>query len=52
MILIDIVNHTPVPEPWAEGEKIPWNNVVGKSWQFLVYYSEWTVLRTCTLLPD
>jgi SAM-dependent methyltransferase len=23
--LIDIVNRTPVPEPWAEGEKIPWN---------------------------
>jgi len=26
MYLIDIVNRTPVPEPWAEGEKIPWND--------------------------
>ena len=26
MHLIDIVNRTPVPEPWAEGEKIPWND--------------------------
>ncbi len=25
MNLIDIVNRTPIPEPWAEGEKIPWN---------------------------
>ena len=25
MNLIDIVNRTPVPDPWAEGEKIPWN---------------------------
>ena len=25
MKLIDIVNRTPAPEPWAEGEKIPWN---------------------------
>ena len=24
MNLIDIVNRTPIPEPWAEGEKIPW----------------------------
>jgi SAM-dependent methyltransferase len=26
MNLIDIVNRTPIPEPWAEGEKIPWND--------------------------
>ena len=26
MNLIDIVNRTAVPEPWAEGEKIPWND--------------------------
>ena len=26
MNLLDIVNRTPVPEPWAEGEKIPWND--------------------------
>ena len=25
MNLLDIVNRTPIPEPWAEGEKIPWN---------------------------
>ncbi len=25
MKLIDIVNRTAAPEPWAEGEKIPWN---------------------------
>jgi SAM-dependent methyltransferase len=25
MKLIDIVNREPVPEPWSEGEKIPWN---------------------------
>ena len=25
MNLIDIVNRTPTPSPWAEGEKIPWN---------------------------
>ena len=25
MNLIDIVSRTPIPEPWAEGEKIPWN---------------------------
>lgn len=24
--LIDIVNRLPQPEPWAEGEKIPWND--------------------------
>jgi len=26
MNLIDIVKRIPVPEPWAEGEKIPWND--------------------------
>jgi SAM-dependent methyltransferase len=26
MNLLDIVNRTAVPEPWAEGEKIPWND--------------------------
>lgn len=26
MNLIDLVNRTPVPEPWSEGEKIPWND--------------------------
>ncbi len=26
MNLIDLVNRVPVPEPWAEGEKIPWND--------------------------
>lgn len=26
MNLTDIVNRTPAPEPWAEGEKIPWND--------------------------
>lgn len=26
MNLIDLVNRQPVPEPWAEGEKIPWND--------------------------
>jgi SAM-dependent methyltransferase len=25
MILLDIVERNPTPEPWAEGEKIPWN---------------------------
>ena len=25
MNLLDIVNRTPIPAPWAEGEKIPWN---------------------------
>jgi SAM-dependent methyltransferase len=25
MNLLDIVQRTPAPEPWAEGEKIPWN---------------------------
>jgi len=25
MNLLDIVKRTPVPEPWGEGEKIPWN---------------------------
>ncbi len=25
MNLIDIVNRTPIPIPWTEGEKIPWN---------------------------
>jgi SAM-dependent methyltransferase len=25
MNLIDIVNRIPIPEPWVEGEKIPWN---------------------------
>lgn len=25
MNLLDIVDRRPVPEPWAEGEKIPWN---------------------------
>jgi SAM-dependent methyltransferase len=24
--LLDVVNRTRVPEPWAEGEKIPWND--------------------------
>jgi len=24
--LLDIVHRIPVPEPWAEGEKIPWND--------------------------
>lgn len=26
MYLIDIVRREPSPEPWSEGEKIPWNN--------------------------
>jgi SAM-dependent methyltransferase len=26
MNLCDIVNRAPAPEPWAEGEKIPWND--------------------------
>ncbi len=26
MNLLDIVNRPPTPEPWAEGEKIPWND--------------------------
>lgn len=26
MKLIDIFKRTPVPEPWSEGEKIPWND--------------------------
>jgi SAM-dependent methyltransferase len=25
MRLIDLIHRAPVPEPWAEGEKIPWN---------------------------
>lgn len=25
MNLMDIVNRRPIPQPWAEGEKIPWN---------------------------
>jgi SAM-dependent methyltransferase len=25
MLLLDIVHRTPLPEPWAEGEKIPWH---------------------------
>jgi SAM-dependent methyltransferase len=25
MNLLDLINRQPVPEPWAEGEKIPWN---------------------------
>lgn len=26
MNLMDIIERTPVPEPWSEGEKIPWND--------------------------
>jgi SAM-dependent methyltransferase len=26
MNLLDVVRRQPVPEPWAEGEKIPWND--------------------------
>lgn len=26
MRLVDLVHRRPVPEPWAEGEKIPWND--------------------------
>lgn len=26
MSLLDVVRRTPAPEPWAEGEKIPWND--------------------------
>ncbi len=26
MKLQDIINRTPIPQPWAEGEKIPWND--------------------------
>jgi len=26
MNLVDLVNRTSVPEPWSEGEKIPWND--------------------------
>ncbi len=26
MNLLEIVNRAPVPEPWSEGEKIPWND--------------------------
>ena len=25
MTLLNLIHRTPVPEPWDEGEKIPWN---------------------------
>jgi SAM-dependent methyltransferase len=37
MNLIDVVNRTPVPEPWGEGEKIPWNEP-GFSKRMLKYH--------------
>ena len=26
MKIIDIIKRTPTPEPWVEGDKIPWND--------------------------
>lgn len=26
MNLLDLINRTPIPEPWSEGEKIPWDD--------------------------
>ena len=37
MNLIDVVKRTPVPEPWGEGEKIPWNEP-GFSKRMLEYH--------------
>ena len=37
MNLFDIVKRTPVPEPWGEGEKIPWNEP-GFSKRMLEYH--------------
>jgi len=37
MNLIDVVKRTPVPEPWGEGEKIPWNEP-GFSKRMLKYH--------------
>ncbi len=27
MNLLDLVHRQPIPEPWSEGEKIPWDDV-------------------------
>jgi len=37
MNLLDIIERTPVPEPWSEGEKIPWNDS-GFSERMLEYH--------------